>query len=252
MTTTAGHRVGKIRYKEFVRFVEKKKGRRRNRDDDSDSSSDDNGGRRKQSRSRSRNRRNNEDSSGDDGDSSGEEEEDIMAEVRKEFKRITKSSRGPPRVRATFEELDLNGDGEVSKREFKDGLKQMSFRFNDKKIKKLTKKLDSDGNGAIDYEEFERFCLGKKSSSGGNGGFDVDNYLMKKMKKSTIAKKTNRMSDKLSDYAGGRSSINARDMESFLRDNMDELSRGEAKEVVRACDENDTGKIKCSKFVDMF
>ena len=224
-----GKRVGKIRYKEFVRFVEKKRVRkgegdskRRRRDDI------------------------------DEGSGSENEEVDELVElVRKEFKRITKSSSGPPRVRSTFEDLDSNGDGDVSKREFRNGLEQMGFNFSDRKVRELLKRLDKDGDGTVDYEEFERLCVGKNSSR--QVGFDIDNRLMKKMKRARIAKKTSRMSDKLEEYSNGRSSVSVRDLESFLRDNFDgELSRNEIRDVVEACDENDTGKIKCNKFVDMF
>ena len=56
-----------------------------------------------------------ESGSEDDSEDSENEFDELVETVKKEFKRITKSSRGPPRIRQTFEEIDVNGDGSLSK-----------------------------------------------------------------------------------------------------------------------------------------
>jgi hypothetical protein len=58
-------------------------------------------------------------------------------------------------VKATFEEFDENGDGDISKSEFIEALRKL--RINDlstMQIDALWNSLDADHSGSIDYREF--------------------------------------------------------------------------------------------------
>ncbi|XP_042487276.1 uncharacterized protein LOC122067496 [Macadamia integrifolia] len=52
-----------------------------------------------------------------------------------------------------FEGIDKDGNGKLSRREFKRYLKNNSYKYN----KKLFKKIDTDGNKSLDFEEFKLF-----------------------------------------------------------------------------------------------
>ena len=92
----------------------------------------------------------------DDSEAGDADVDDLALMVRKELKRLTKSSRGPPKVRKVFEDLDSNGNGTISKREFKNGLRDMGFKFKMTEMDDLMDYLDGDGNGLIDFEEYEK------------------------------------------------------------------------------------------------
>ena len=68
-------------------------------------------------------------------------------------------------LKKLFFDLDTNGDGELSKEELKQGLKQcMSLgECNEDDLTVLMERMDQDGNGSISYEEFlteaEGFCM---------------------------------------------------------------------------------------------
>ncbi|GMH77661.1 hypothetical protein TrRE_jg7069 [Triparma retinervis] len=197
-----------------------------------------------------------EDGSGsDDGDESDSDE--LVEMVRKEFKRITKSSRGPPRIQSTFDEMDTNGDGVVSKREFRNALDEMGFRFSERQIKDVLFKIDKNNDGGCDYEEFEKLCTGKKGKKGGRGGFDIDDDIVKKLRKAKVVKRGKLVGEleNADEDANRRSKeyLKVKDFENFVRESMDDarLSRSELKDLVRSCDPDDTGKVKYEKFAQV-
>ncbi|XP_042485641.1 troponin C, skeletal muscle-like [Macadamia integrifolia] len=53
----------------------------------------------------------------------------------------------------TFEGVDKDGNGKISRREFKRYLSNNGYNYN----KKLFKKIDTDGNKSLDFEEFKVF-----------------------------------------------------------------------------------------------
>mmetsp|Transcript_18575 Transcript_18575/g.37965 ORF Transcript_18575/g.37965 Transcript_18575/m.37965 type:complete len:720 (+) Transcript_18575:528-2687(+) len=204
----------------------------------------------------------------DDGDDSEQDSDDELDElvqtVRKEFKRITKSSRGPPRVRQVFEEIDTNGDGQLSKREFRDALDELGFRFSERQVKDLMFKVDSDGNGKCDYEEFENICIssraGRSSSKSarkkkGGRGFDIDSDILRKIRKARVVRKGNLLSEleNADEDANRRSKeyLKTGDFKNFIKESLDDvrLSRGDLNELVESCDPDATGKVKYEKFV---
>jgi Ca2+-binding EF-hand superfamily protein len=216
---------GEIKFEDFVYFLQGEDGR----DDDSDG-----------------------------GGGSDEEVDECIEALRKEFKRITKSRNGPPRIRAVFEEIDDNGDGVVSKREFRKALDEMGFRFSESQIKKIMKKIDFDNDGGCSHEEFEALCEGK-NKKGKKSKVDlseVDSSIVRKLKKSEVVTDGELMDEfeKLErEYTGNkRGNMKVKDFEKAVKSSFDgvRLSRSDIKEIVEACDPNETGKVQYEKFVN--
>ncbi|CAD8111488.1 unnamed protein product [Paramecium sonneborni] len=63
-----------------------------------------------------------------------------------------------------FQEFDTNRDGKISTQELIQGYKkyQTSTKLEDQDIEKLVKRIDSNGNGYLDYTEFLLACQDKK------------------------------------------------------------------------------------------
>ena len=291
-----------------------------------------------------------------EGSDSERDVDDLALMVRKELKRITRGSDGPPKIRLEFQKLDRNNDGSLGKREFKKALESMGFDFKVKDVKRLLEYLDADGDGSISYNEFEDLISsgeedgdssddqavfeelidkvtsainrgrdvleafeffdgqgngeinesdfkeglsglkiragsdtcravfkkfvgrrsgkiryrefvrtvqkkrsgsgsgksGKKGARKGGGGFDVDENLIRKMKRNRIVK-TGELEDELDDLSNSSSSVSMRDLEKFLKSNFgEELSRNEVKEFCEAVDERNTGKVRWKKIVELF
>jgi Ca2+-binding EF-hand superfamily protein len=53
-----------------------------------------------------------------------------------------------------FMSMDKNGDGNLSKQELKDGLRQMGFQFDANELDKMFDEVDLDGNNELDIQEF--------------------------------------------------------------------------------------------------
>mmetsp|Transcript_34798 Transcript_34798/g.55961 ORF Transcript_34798/g.55961 Transcript_34798/m.55961 type:complete len:458 (-) Transcript_34798:204-1577(-) len=63
-------------------------------------------------------------------------------------------------LKTLFQNFDRNGDGEISKSEFRQGLSLLGLRVEDgDKTWKYVLKNDQDGNGKIKFEEFKNFAV---------------------------------------------------------------------------------------------
>ena len=63
-------------------------------------------------------------------------------------------------LKAAFTKFDVNGDGQLSHQELKDGIKsvpEINLSFDD--IEKAMSVIDSNNNGVIDYTEFIAACM---------------------------------------------------------------------------------------------
>ena len=57
-------------------------------------------------------------------------------------------------LQTAFNQFDTNGDGVLSREEFREGLHGMDIGLSDLDIDMVIKEADEDGNGVIDYNEF--------------------------------------------------------------------------------------------------
>ena len=63
-------------------------------------------------------------------------------------------------LKAAFQKFDVNGDGQLSHQELKDGISnvpEINLSFDD--IEKAMSVIDSNNNGVIDYTEFIAACM---------------------------------------------------------------------------------------------
>jgi hypothetical protein len=63
-----------------------------------------------------------------------------------------------------FRQFDTNGDGVLSREEFRIGLQHMKAPLTEEEMTLLIDAMDKDGDGAIDYEEFQRGVSYRKGS----------------------------------------------------------------------------------------
>lgn len=61
-------------------------------------------------------------------------------------------------IMAEFQRNDVNGDGVLSRQEFKAALKAEALGLSSKEIKALMLRVDEDGDGVISYQEFAPLC----------------------------------------------------------------------------------------------
>ena len=64
------------------------------------------------------------------------------------------------RIWRAFKELDLDGNGYISKKEFKGVMRKHSVKYTEAHINALMERADENGDGKIDYDEFVR-CMTK-------------------------------------------------------------------------------------------
>ena len=68
-----------------------------------------------------------------------------------------------------FNQIDLNADGKITQQELYEGLRsRIKSDTLEEDIKKIFQKLDMDGNGFIEYEEFVRAAVSKEKFMGEN------------------------------------------------------------------------------------
>ena len=74
--------------------------------------------------------------------------------VTEEIERVAQRSGRRPDLLRAFEELDSNGSGRISEREFTDELRRLGFDIRSDDLRKLIAHFDVDGDGKVDYPEF--------------------------------------------------------------------------------------------------
>ena len=57
-------------------------------------------------------------------------------------------------IRKAFKEFDKNGDGHISKTEFKKVMRKQKAKMTEAQLDAMVKKADTSGDGKIDYDEF--------------------------------------------------------------------------------------------------
>lgn len=71
-------------------------------------------------------------------------------------------SKNAVRILDLFREWDTNGDGEVSKKEFRDAMPKLGFHLPAKVINDLFESYDPDGSGVMDLKEVQKMLRGSK------------------------------------------------------------------------------------------
>ncbi|KAL5223515.1 hypothetical protein ABZP36_010154 [Zizania latifolia] len=83
-------------------------------------------------------------------------------------------------LRKVFQMFDKNGDGRITKKELRDSFKNLGIYIPDDEIDATMDKIDANGDGCVDVEEFSllyRSILGEGGGAGagqGEGGGDED------------------------------------------------------------------------------
>ncbi|KAJ8768062.1 hypothetical protein K2173_021002 [Erythroxylum novogranatense] len=75
-------------------------------------------------------------------------------------------------LRSVFDTFDQNGDGFVTKKELRESLKNIKIFMTEEEVEEVVAKVDSNGDGLIDFEEFCLLCelMGVQDSGRGGGG----------------------------------------------------------------------------------
>ena len=74
-------------------------------------------------------------------------------------------------VEQAFKGFDANGDGNISHEEFATGLRQMDIGVTEAQIEQMVGLIDTDGDGAIDVQEFQAWIT---QGAGAGAGAEVD------------------------------------------------------------------------------
>jgi Ca2+-binding EF-hand superfamily protein len=57
-------------------------------------------------------------------------------------------------IQKLFTQFDADGDGEITLAEFKSAMKRQNTKMTDKEIEAMMKRVDTNGDGFIDFREF--------------------------------------------------------------------------------------------------
>ncbi|KAF2310602.1 hypothetical protein GH714_015275 [Hevea brasiliensis] len=68
------------------------------------------------------------------------------------------NSKNKGQLKSVFATFDKNGDGFITKHELRESLKNIRIFMTEKEVEEMVAKVDSNGDGLIDYEEFCFLC----------------------------------------------------------------------------------------------
>ena len=84
----------------------------------------------------------------------GSDAEEIMSQVVRDFQRVLVAAR--VNLSEVFTSFDKDGDGTVTTKEFRAGLRQLKVTVQDEMVEQLIGLMDRDGDGEVDYREFTK------------------------------------------------------------------------------------------------
>jgi Ca2+-binding EF-hand superfamily protein len=70
-------------------------------------------------------------------------------------------------MKKIFDTFDKNGDGFITKLELKESLKNIRITVTDIEVEEIVARVDENGDGLIDFEEFVTLCEGFEKAGGG-------------------------------------------------------------------------------------
>ncbi|KAJ6403826.1 hypothetical protein OIU84_012092 [Salix udensis] len=78
----------------------------------------------------------------------------------------------PAELRRVFQMFDKNGDGQITKKELSDSLKNLGIYIPDKDLIHMIEKIDVNGDGYVDIEEFRGVVSNDNGREGRGGGHE--------------------------------------------------------------------------------
>lgn len=96
------------------------------------------------------------------------------------------STKANEELKQVFTTFDKNGDGFLTKQEIQESLKMIGMKIDSKEVEEMVERLDSNGDGLIDHDEFCKLfetvsrngvVLGSKEDNGGGSLVDDDGDL---------------------------------------------------------------------------
>ena len=81
----------------------------------------------------------------------------LKAELRRRIREFAASPRD------SFDAFDVNGDGVISRTEFKEALVLLGMDVTDSERKRLRQQIDTTPDKKISFEDFQAFCQGTAS-----------------------------------------------------------------------------------------
>ncbi|KAL0013708.1 hypothetical protein SO802_000777 [Lithocarpus litseifolius] len=83
-----------------------------------------------------------------------------------------KTSHNKTELKKVFATFDKNGDGFITKQELRESLKNIRMFVTEKEVEEMVLKVDANGNGLIEFDEFCELCeamVGQEGASEGDG-----------------------------------------------------------------------------------
>lgn len=84
-----------------------------------------------------------------------------------------RSAHDKAELKKIFATFDKNGDGFITKQELRESLKNIRILMTEKEVEEMVVKVDANGDGLIEFDEFCMLCesmAGEEGTSGGDGG----------------------------------------------------------------------------------
>eukprot|EP00173_Palmaria_palmata_P002152 Plantae.Rhodophyta-Palmaria_palmata.ctg23364.p1 GENE.Plantae.Rhodophyta-Palmaria_palmata.ctg23364~~Plantae.Rhodophyta-Palmaria_palmata.ctg23364.p1 ORF type:complete len:154 (-),score=39.04 Plantae.Rhodophyta-Palmaria_palmata.ctg23364:154-615(-) len=132
--------------------------------------------------------------------------------------------------RQAFNVFDKNGDGDISLNELGSVLRSLGQKPTKKSVRLMIKKVDADGSGTIDFDEFLTLMAAKLKHQ------DLRSEMLKSFK----------LFDK-----DGSGKISANELEAVLRGFGQSLTPEEIEDTLREADKNNDGEIDIQEFIEM-
>jgi len=130
-------------------------------------------------------------------------------------------------IKEAFALFDRNGDGKISCSEVGMVLKKMGYNFTTKELGKMLERVDKDGNGYIDFQEFTDMLIGKPISA------ESETELIKVFKMLDIK---------------GKGHIGVKELQRVTQSVGQKLSKKEIRKMISIADSDGDGKVSFDEF----